>query len=122
MAAGDVDAMIRSQLCPHLEHLAYHISESPMSCEAIEAFILDKCSTTEGVDSRLKGMSVYVRGGQQNLQRLRCSVEAQLLAGLHLRLSSGRATRYKLMEHSMHPIMRQPKWWDDEGSTETSLL
>ncbi len=113
MGPGNIDG-VQTQLCPDLEHLAYHINDGPLSYEVIEAFILDKSQKREG--ARLKTLSAFVFGGQEIVEYLRKSVEEQVLAGLRLRLLPG-GSGYKYMEHSTYPVMRQLEWWDDDGNT-----
>ncbi len=109
MAAGDIDNMVQEQLCPHLEHLTYHISDGPMSCGVIRSFILDKCSS-KGGDHRLKGLSALVHGGHQNLEHLRYSIEARILDGLRLHLSPARIANHKVMENSTRRMRKEPEW------------
>ncbi len=108
MRAGDIDDMIQTQLCPHLEHLDYRIGNGPMSCDAIRAFILDKSQT--GADVRMKSLSTFICDGPENVEFLCYLLEKQLLAGLCLQLLPG-ASKY--MEHNAHPVMRQLEWWKD---------
>ncbi len=111
MPAGDIDGIIRQQLCPRLEFLAYHIAGGPMSCTTIEAFILSKCGSGTQGNASLKEFSVNISGGEQDIMRVRHSVEAQLFSGLCLNLTR---TAPKLMSTGTYPLTGQRRWWDNE--------